>query len=146
MFKIEAGKKYVCRNGSVVTLEKRGRTLLTGNGWVFDRSSFYVNCYRVFHHREHHYDIVAPYVEKKSRKASSPYKKLLTAKEGDVFILKGEKFVIKQIGDSRVYLTNMYRKNPKPYQSIHVRNKNNTAVFNRTELIDLLRSGKYIIE
>lgn len=75
------------------------------------------------------------------RKASSPYKKLLTAKVGDVFVLKGERFEF--CGDVEMYLTSLDRRNNNAYYWIHVRNEGDRAVFERQELIDLLRSGKY---
>lgn len=146
MFKIEAGKKYVCRDGSIVTLQWSGKYLM-GNGWLFSPKEPHKDSYRVFSFKEHPHDIVAPYVEKKPRKASSPYKKLLTVKPGDIFLLKGEKFIVKDFGDGRIFLTSCDRKNPHDYLSIHVRNgKTGVAVFSRQDLIDLLRSGKYIVE
>lgn len=77
------------------------------------------------------------------RKASSPYKKLLTAKDGDVFVLKGEKFIVE--GDEWIFLTSLDRKSDNAYHWIHVRKDKERAVFNRQELIDLLRSGKYTV-
>ena len=76
-------------------------------------------------------------------KASSPYKKLLTAKDGDVFVLKGEKFIVE--GDELVFLTSLDRKRDNAYYWMHVRKDNERAVFRRQELIDLLRSGKYTV-
>lgn len=84
------------------------------------------------------------------RKASSPYKKLLAAKKGDVFLLKGEVFTVNTIKGyiwviGEIYLTSKDRKHDKGYRSIHVRNKRLAAVFKRQELIDLLRSGNYTV-
>ena len=84
------------------------------------------------------------------RKASSPYKKLLTAKNGDVFLLKGEVFTVNTIKgyiwvNNKIYLTSKDRKHDEGYRSIHVRNKRRAAVFKRQELIDLLRSGNYTV-
>jgi len=83
------------------------------------------------------------------RKASSPYKKLLTAKNGDVFLLKGEVFIVNRMTNpwviGELYLTSKDRKHDEGYRSIHVRNKRKAAVFKRQELIDLLRSGNYTV-
>lgn len=82
------------------------------------------------------------------RKASSPYKKLLTSKDGDVFVLKGERFTVNTMNDYRwingeIFLTSEDRQNDEGYLPVHVRNRENCAVFQRQELIGLLRSGKY---
>lgn len=149
MFKLIAGKKYVRRNGEVVTLKQyQGHPgLLTDDEWVFVSDHPDNDGYRVFHYPSPH-DIVAPY--KTPRKASSPYKKLLTAKQGAIFLLKGEKFIVKEsmnIFVTGIYLTSCDRHNPHGYRSIHVRNgKTGGGVFSRQDLIDLLRSGKYIVE
>lgn len=151
MFKIEAGKKYVRRNGEVVTLKQYQKQykLLTDGKWVFHPEYPNNDGYRVFIEPYAH-DIVAPYVEKKPRKASSPYKKLLTVKPGDIFLLKGEKFIVGESKDrlvTGIYLTSCDRHNPHFYKPIHVRNgKMGVSVFSRQGLIDLLRSGKYIVE
>ena len=85
------------------------------------------------------------------RKASSPYKKLLTAKAGDVFVLKGEKFKVgimhdfPMLGQEGIYLTSKDRKKDDAYEYIHVRNKRNVAGMKRQELFDLLKSGNYTI-
>ena len=79
------------------------------------------------------------------RKASSPYKKLLTAKDGDVFVLKGERFTVEESGLHRLFLTSLDRKHDIKYNWIHVRDQRQRAVFERQELINLLRSGKYIV-
>ena len=85
------------------------------------------------------------------RKASSPYKKLLTAKEGDVFVLKGEKFEagiipnFPMLGQEGIYLTSKDRKKDDAYEYIHVRNKQGAACMKRQELFDLLKSGNYTI-
>lgn len=145
MFKIEAGKKYVCRDGSIVTLQWSGDNLM-GNDWLFSPKYPDKDDYRVFDYMEHPHDIVAPYVEKKTRKASSPYKKLLTAKQGDIFLLKGEKFIVEDHLKRRIFLTSLDRQNQDFYRPIHVRySKSKRAVFHRQELINLLRRGKYSI-
>lgn len=84
------------------------------------------------------------------RKTSSPYKKLLTAKDGDVFVLKGEKFTANTMKGYRwingeIFLTSKDRKNDEGYLNIHVRNKGQVAVFKRQELINMLRSGNYTV-
>ena len=83
------------------------------------------------------------------RKASSPYRNLLTAKNGDVFLLKGEVFIVNRMTNpwviGEIYLTSKDRKHDEGYRSIHVRNKRQVAVFKRQELIDLLRSGNYTV-
>jgi len=88
-------------------------------------------------------------------KASSPYKKLLTVKKGDIFILKGEPFEVEVSNStpdkgalSKIFLTSLYVMNNdyNGYCGAHVRNKNRKAIFDRQELIDLLRSGKYVVD
>lgn len=84
------------------------------------------------------------------RKASSPYKKLLTAKDGDLFVLKGEIFTVNTMKgyhwiNGEIFLTSKDRKNDEGYLNIHVRNKEQVAVFKRQELINMLRSGNYIV-
>lgn len=84
------------------------------------------------------------------RKASSPYKKLLTAKDGDVFMLKGEEFTVNTMKgyhwiNGEIFLTSKDRQRDHGYLPLHVRNKAHVAVFKRQELIDLLRSGKYTV-
>lgn len=80
------------------------------------------------------------------RKASSPYKKLLTAKDGDLFVLKGERFTVEESGLYRLFLTSLDRKHDIKYHWMHVRDQRQRAVFERQELINLLRSGKYIVD
>ena len=80
------------------------------------------------------------------RKASSPFKKLLTAKYGDLFMLKGERFTIENVEPFGLFLTSLDSKHDRPYHWIHVRDRENKAVFERQELIDLLRSGKYVVD
>lgn len=147
MFKLIAGKKYVRRNGEAVTLERHPfkSKFLTDGAWLFNPSRPDIDGYRVFVAPYAH-DIVAPYVEKKTRKASSPYKKLLTAKQGDIFLLKGEKFIVEDHLKRRIFLTSLDRQNQDFYRPIHVRySKSKRAVFHRQELINLLRRGKYSI-
>lgn len=151
MFKLEVGKKYVCRNGQVRELmalpkEVYGCIVYKDDGacWWFNLIDRFP-VHKVFHHRDSEWDIVAEYVEKKPRKASSPYKKLLTAKNGDVFVLKGERFTVEITGLFGLFLTSLDREHYGPYQWMHVRNMENTAVFERQELIDLLRSGQYVV-
>ena len=158
MFKLEFGKKYVCRNGEVRELvaspfwKNIGRIYFTPDGrhvsFALEKNE---ETHFVFHDENPNgWDIVAEYVEKKPRKASSPFKKLLTAKNGDEFILKGESFSVKKMvghhwRNGEIFLVSKERKNDDGYEPIHVRNRVGVAVFGRQELIDLLRSGKYTV-
>lgn len=80
------------------------------------------------------------------RKASSHYKKLLTAKIGDVFVLKGKVFKVWCFNLNQIALTSLDKEDDIGYSWIHVRNREGKAVFKRQELIDLLRSGKYVVD
>lgn len=149
MFKLEAGKQYVCRDGEVVTLGKCASPRVVWNPAhrVYYFNDILQEIHRPYEWKEHPGDIVAEYVEKKPRKASSPFKKLLAAKKGDVFILKGEKF---RVGVSAVegwiYLTSLERVNGEDYPNIHVRNIDNShAAMPRQKLVDILKSGGYKI-
>lgn len=145
MFKLIAGKKYVRRNGEVVTIRnwQKRLGLLTDGEWIFNAERPDKDGYRIID-SSHPHDIVALY--KVPRKASSPCKKLLTAKQGDIFLLKGEKFIVEEFREGCIFLTSCDRHNPHGYRTIHVRNgKTGVAVFRRQDLIDLLRSRKYYI-
>lgn len=150
MFKLEIGKKYVCRNGQVRELV---RSVHNDIGRIHTDDEYFwsfslletLDVHRVFFNREDEWDIVAEYM-KKPRKSSSPYKKLLTAKDGDVFVLKGERFTVEGFGIHVLCLSSLDRKHDRNYHWMHVRNKENRAVFERKELIDLLRSGKYKVD
>ena len=149
MFKLEIGKKYVCRNGQVLELL---RSVHEGIGRIHTDDKYFwsfslletLDVHRLFFNREDEWDIVAEYV-KKPRKSSSPYKKLLTAKDGDVFVLKGERFTVEELGLYNLSLTSLDRKNDRNYHWIHVRDQRQRVVFGRQELIHLLRSGKYTV-
>lgn len=152
MFKLIAGKKYVRRNGAVVILTHYGHNtlLLTDGKWLFNPNHPDVDGYRILLEPDL-YDIVAPY--KATRKASSPYKKILTVKDGDTFLLNGEKFIVSEYANDspkelqeKVSLTSLERKSNSYYPYVHIRDNKNKALFSREELIDLLRSGEYAIK
>lgn len=154
MFKLEVGKKYVCRNGQVRELMALPKEVYGCIVYKDDGACWWFNLidrlpvHKVFHHRDSEWDIVAEYVEKKDkkpRKSSSPFKKLLTAKNGDVFVLKGERFKVEVSGLFGLFLTSLDSKHDGPYHWMHVRDRENKAIFERQELIDLLRSGKYTV-
>lgn len=78
-------------------------------------------------------------------KYSSPRKRILTAKEGSIFWIKGERFVVKIQGE-RIFLTSEDRRKNSNYFWIHLRNKETgIAVMSREIMYDLLINNTYEI-
>jgi hypothetical protein len=78
-------------------------------------------------------------------KYSTPRKRILTAKEGSIFWIKGERFVVGEFGEN-IFLTSNNQNHNSSYYWIHLREKaTHKAAMGRKVMYDLLMKRMYVI-